>query len=83
METGVGTIPPGQGTDPVAMLRWSDDGGHNWSNERRKKIGKIGKTKSRVRFTRLGGSNNYSNRCYELTITDPVKVCITGAIIND
>jgi hypothetical protein len=31
-ETGVG-LNLGQGEDPQLMLRWSDDGGHTWSNE--------------------------------------------------
>lgn len=83
LQTGVGLVPPAQGSDPEIMMRFSDDGGHTWSNERRKKIGKIGKYKTRARFTRLGSSTNASSRCYEVSITDPVKVCITGAIINE
>lgn len=83
LETGVGIIPPGQGTDPEMMLRWSDDGAHTWKGIRTKKIGKIGKYRTGVRFTRLGTSTNVSSRCYEVTISDPVKVCLIGAILND
>lgn len=75
MQTGVG-LPSGQGSDPQAMLRWSDDGGYNWSNERWAPIGKIGATKSRVRWTRLGQSRD---RLFMVTITDPVRRVITGA----
>jgi len=78
METGVGTAT-GQGSDPVAMLRWSDDGGHTWSNQRTKSIGKVGEYKTRTRFTRLGQSRG---RVYELSITDPVKVTLISANLN-
>jgi hypothetical protein len=79
METGVG-IQSGQGEDPKAMIRWSDDGGHTWSSQRESSIGKVGSYKSVVRETRLGKSHD---RVYELSISDPIKVVITGAIINE
>jgi len=80
METGVGTANgTDQGTDPVCMLRWSDDGGHKWSNQRTAKIGRVGQYRTRARFTRLGQSRD---RVYELSISDPVKVAIIGAILN-
>lgn len=78
METGVGTAT-GQGSDPVAMLRWSDDGGHTWSNQRTVPIGKAGQYKARARFTRLGQSRD---RVYELSISDPVKVTLISANLN-
>lgn len=75
MQTGVG-LATGQGDDPQAMLRWSDDGGYNWSNETWASFGRIGATKTRVRWTRLGMSRD---RIFEVTITDPVRRVITGA----
>ncbi len=78
IETGIG-LQSGQGSNPIAMLRWSDDGGHIWSNQRETSIGKIGKYRTRARFTRLGQSRD---RVYELSISDPVKVVIIGALIN-
>lgn len=78
METGVG-LSSGQGSDPQAMLRWSDDGGFTWSNERWARIGKIGERRARVRWRRLGKSRD---RVFELTITDPVKVVILGASVD-
>lgn len=75
METGVG-LQTGQGSNPQAMLDWSDDGGHTWSNEHTKSMGAVGKYKARVRWTRLGRSRD---RVYRLTITDPVKRVILGA----
>lgn len=75
MEPGVG-LPVGQGSDPQAMLRWSDDGGFTWSHELWASIGKIGERRTRVRWRRLGKSRD---RVFEVTITDPVKVVIVGA----
>jgi len=76
METGVGTDGINQGNDPTAVLQFSDDGGHSWSNEKYSKIGKIGKTKTRVIWRRLGSSRD---RVYRVKITDPVKVVLIGA----
>jgi hypothetical protein len=76
METGVGTDGSGQGVNPQVMLRWSDDGGHSWSNERWADAGRIGNRKTRALFRRLGASRD---RVYEVRITDPVKVVLLGA----
>lgn len=76
METGVGTDGAGQGVNPQAILQWSDDGGHTWSKERYADIGRIGATKARVIWRRLGMSRD---RVYRVTITDPVKVVLLGA----
>lgn len=78
METGVG-LSSGQGVDPQAMLRWSDDGGFTWSNEYWRAIGAQGQRRARVRWDRLGVSRD---RVYEVTITDPVKRIIIGAEIH-
>jgi hypothetical protein len=79
METGVGITGTGQGSDPKIMLRWSDDGGHTWSNEYWNDAGKIGKYKTRAKWRRLGMSRD---RVYEVKITDPVKVVLIGAEID-
>lgn len=78
LETGVGTTG-GQGYDPEVMLRWSDDHGHTWSSQRRKKIGKTGEFRNRARFTRLGQARD---RIYELSISDPVKFSLISAQLN-
>lgn len=74
-EAGVG-LREGQGDDPQAMLRWSNDGGHTWSNEHWASMGKIGEYGRRVRWTRLGSGRN---RVWQVRITDPVKVVIKDA----
>lgn len=75
MEAGVG-LTTGQGSDPQAMLQWSDDGGSTWSNEMWAAIGKIGERRTRVRWRRLGKSRG---RGFRVTVTDPVKVIMIGA----
>ena len=78
LESGVG-LNSGQGSNPQVMLRWSDDGGHTWSNEHWNDIGKIGQYYRRVNFRRLGMTQKLRDRVYELSGTDPVKMVITGA----
>ena len=78
-ESGVGLDGVGQGVDPQVMLRWSDDGGHTWSNEHWKPMGRIGQTGKRVIWRRLGMTTKLRDRVYELSGTDPVKIAIMGA----
>jgi hypothetical protein len=68
-----------QGSDPQIMLRWSDDGGHTWSNEHWAPIGKIGEYYKRVFWRRLGMTLKLRDRVYEISGTDPVKIDIMGA----
>lgn len=75
MQTGVG-LTTGQGSDPKAMLQWSDDGGYSWSNELWSSIGKIGERRTRVKWRRLGRSRD---RVFRVTITDPIRVIMVGA----
>jgi len=78
METGVGLVS-GQGSNPQAMLQWSDDGGRSWGNEHWASIGRLGERLSRVRWRRLGSSRD---RVFKVTVTDPVKVVIVGASLE-
>jgi hypothetical protein len=77
-ETGVG-LNLGQGSDPEVMLRWSDDGGHTWSNEHWSPLGKIGAYGHRTFWRRLGMTLKLRDRVYEVSMTDPVKIAIMGA----
>ena len=77
-EAGVGLVA-GQGSDPQVMLRWSDDGGHTWSSEHWRSLGKIGETGRRVLWRRLGMTMKLRDRVYEISGTDPVKIAIMGA----
>ena len=77
-ETGVG-LNLGQGSDPQVMLRWSDDGGHTWSNEHWKSMGRIGRFGYRTIWRRLGATMKIRDRVYEVSGTDPVRIYIMGA----
>jgi len=65
--------------DPQVMLRWSDDGGHNWSNEHWTSMGGIGRFGQRILWRRLGMTTRIRDRVYEVSGTDPVKIAIMGA----
>ena len=73
------SYPAAPGYNPQVMLRWSDDGGHNWSNEHWTSIGKIGNFGKRAFWRRLGMTLKIRDRVYEVSGTDPVKIAIMGA----
>ena len=74
-QPGVG-LPSGQGENPQAMLRWSDDGGSTWSNENWTSIGVQGNYVNRAIWRRLGWSRD---RIFEVAVTDPIKAVIVSA----
>lgn len=78
-ESGVGLDGTTQGTDPQVLLRWSDDGGHTWSNYHARSMGQIGEHGKRVIWRRLGMTTKLRDRVYEISGTDPVKIAIMGA----
>lgn len=82
METGAAAIDPN--SNPQVILRWSDDGGHTWSNERFTAAGRTGQTAKRVMFNRLGGTRRNSglDRIFELSSADEFPVAIIGAEIE-
>ena len=65
--------------NPQVMLRWSDDGGHTWSNEHGRSMGPVGGYGTRVIWRRLGMTMKLRDRVYEISGTDPVKIAIVGA----
>ncbi len=77
-ETNIG-LSSGQGSQPLAMLSWSNDGGHTWSNEHTAPLCAIGNNSDRAIWRRLGQSRN---RVFKFSISDPVKVVLIGAEIE-
>lgn len=75
MQTGVG-LASGQGSDPKAMLEWSDDGGNTWSMVRTASMGRMGQFQARARWWGLG---SFRSRMFRLSITDPVRRNILAA----
>jgi len=78
MEVGTG-LTLGQGSNPKIMLQYSDDGGHTFSKELWRDIGKKGKYGTRVVWRQLGQSRD---RVYKIRISDPVFVQINEAYLN-
>jgi hypothetical protein len=74
--TGIGDP---NGRDPMINLRWSNDGGHTWSNEYSAGAGKAGEYTKRVMFRRLGRARD---RVYEISMSDPIPWRITDAYLK-
>jgi hypothetical protein len=70
------------GVIPKVMLRWSDDGGHTWSNEHWRELGRQGQYGTRVIWRRLGMTMKLRDRVYEVSGTDPVRIYIMGAELD-
>ena len=77
-ETGVGLVD-GQGSDPQVMLQISRDNGHTWGAELRMPLGKMGKYRTEVIWTRLGIGRDF---IFRVRITDPVRFSLSGAAID-
>lgn len=77
-EPGVGLVA-GTGSDPKAILQWSDDGGRNWSSDRELSLGAIGATDNRAIWHQLGQGRN---RVFKVSVSDPVKRVILGAVAS-
>jgi len=81
MQVGVGLDGAStvQGHDPQIMMRFSDDGGYTWSNEKWKSLGKLGKRFTRLIWRQLGITRD---RVYEVSMTDPVPAVLLSAEID-
>ena len=73
------TYAPTTRRDPMAMLRWSDDGGNTWSKERWESFGGLGEYRTRVKWNALGASRD---RVYWFQISDPVKVILINSLLR-
>jgi hypothetical protein len=75
---GVG-LQSGQGSDPQALIRWSDDGAVSWDYEVWAPIGKAGETKNRAVVQQIGMDSR--NRTFEVNYSDPTPRDIIGATL--
>lgn len=69
-ETGVGNSDV---ADPQIMLRYSDDGGRNWSNEMQRSMGAVGDYRRRAIWRKLG---QFRQRQMHLRVTDPARAFV-------
>lgn len=72
-------LSSGQGSDPQAILRWSDDGGFTWSNDHIGYLGKMGAYKNRAIWRQLGTARDM---IFEVVMTDPVYRVVASANLN-
>lgn len=79
IDMGNGLIA-GQGSDPMVVLEYSDDGGKTWSASYQRSVGKIGEFKKRAIFTRHGRSRS---RVYRLRYSEPTPFAFLGAYVNE
>jgi hypothetical protein len=77
-QAGVG-LTTGQGSDPVAWVEWSSDGGHTWSNSAEVKMGPIGQYRARAELRRLGKGRD---RVFRVTWSDPVFTTLAAVSID-
>lgn len=78
-KAGIG-LNTGQGSDPMAMLQCSRDGGETWGPEMWRSPGAIGDYTYRAIWTRLGRA--HSQWTWRVVFTDPVDWVILGAWAN-
>lgn len=75
MDTGNG-LATGQGSAPTLVVRWSDDNGRSWSNERQLDLGVMGDYQRQVITRHMGSSRE---RVIEFYLTDPVPFVVADA----
>lgn len=78
VETGRGLVS-GQGSDPQIMMRYSVDGGRNWSSELWESTGQIGDYGQRVEWRQLGRGRDV---VFEFSGSDPVFYQINAGYLN-
>lgn len=76
-DPGAGPVSPEY--DPAVMMRYSNDWGQTWSNERMRPTGKQGQFGKRVYWTRNGTGRQ---RVFEISGTANVPVCINNAYLR-
>ena len=75
METGVGLVS-GQGSAPVVMLSFSDDGGRTFCTEIWGTVGQLGEYLWKIEWFALG---SFMSRIIRIAVSDPVKISIHSA----
>ena len=77
MEFGTTGLLTGQGSDPKLMLRWSDNFGRTFGNERHLRLGQTGEFNAKAIKRSCGSSRA---RVFEYGVSDPVPFIMVEAI---
>lgn len=77
MQTGIGVVT----VNPQVELRWTDDGGHNYSSLIMTAAGNPGQTALRVKFNALGSTKRETglDRIFEVSSADMFPAALIGA----
>ncbi len=67
------------GNDPYISMRYSNDGGHTWSNELVRSMGQIGEYNKSITWNRLGVAREWM---FEFLISDPVAFSIIEGFLT-
>lgn len=78
METGRAPVT-GDGSDPYITLRYSNDGGHTWSNHMERSIGQIGEYSKPITWNRLGTARSW---IFEFSLSDPIPFSIIEGYVK-
>lgn len=65
--------------NPIIWLSWSNDGGHNWSNEVQMNLGQVGQYAYRCIARRLGRARD---RVYQIRYSDTAPLRIVDAYLK-
>jgi len=77
MEYGTTPVLTGQGSDPLMVVRWSDNFGRTFSNERHLSLGSTGDYEAKAIARNCGKSRA---RMFEFYVTDPVPFILIDVI---
>ncbi len=76
---GVVPLPPAPGSNPIMGMRYSDDGGYTWSNDKYAYMGLTGRYKNRVIWRQLGSGRD---RVFEVYGDDPVAISLVECYVR-
>lgn len=77
-ETGH-ALQSGEGSAPEIELRYSNDGGHTWSNAEARSLGAVGQYALPIEWNRLGYGREW---LFEFSITSPIKFSLIEATVS-
>lgn len=63
-------------TSRTVQIRYSKDGGNNWSNWVERSLGEVGDFEKRVRVSRLGTGRQW---VFHVRVTSPIPAHLIGA----
>jgi hypothetical protein len=66
-------------TDHYVEVRYSKDGGRNWSNWKRRSLGAIGEYQKRIKLKRMGVARTW---VFDIKVSSPRKRDLLGAVVT-